>query len=82
MITPPMEAERQRAQAIEVRLTAIETRLDTFATKADLANLRADMKGDIARLETRLIKWMVGVLIASIAVASSIAVVAERLFGN
>ena len=52
--------------SVEERLGRIETRLDGFATKEDLANL-----------ETRLIKWMVGLMVA----ASSIAVLVERLTG-
>lgn len=42
--------------------------LQHYATKADLANL-----------ETRLIKWMVGQLVAAIMIASSIAVLIQRL---
>ena len=38
-----------------------------YATKADLANL-----------ETRLIKWMIGQMIAAIVAASSIAVLIQR----
>jgi hypothetical protein len=56
--------------SVEERLVRIETRLDGFATKEDLANL-----------ETRLIKWMVGLMVGSIVAASSIAVLVERLTG-
>ena len=56
--------------SVEERLGRIETRLDGFATKEDLANL-----------ETRLIKWMVGLMVGSIVAASSIAVLVERLTG-
>ena len=42
--------------------------LPTLATKADLAEM-----------ETRLIKWMVGLMVAAIAAASTIALVVQRL---
>ena len=59
-----------------------------MATKADLAELRAELKSDIvgletsiARLEVQLVGWMVGVVVASAAVASSIALFVQRLMG-
>ena len=33
-----------------------------LATKADLIAVKSELKSDIANLETRLIKWMVGSL--------------------
>ena len=36
-------------------------------------------KEDLAQVETRLIKWMVGLMVGSVAVASSIAILVERL---
>ncbi len=36
-------------------------------------------KKDVAELETRLIKWMVGQMIAAIVAASSIALLIQRL---
>ena len=42
--------------------------LQHYATKADLAEMKAE-----------LIKWMVGLMVASIAAASTIAFVAQRL---
>lgn len=52
----------------EERLAGIEAIIPTLATKADLAEL-----------ETRLIKWMVGLMVASVAAASTIALVVQRL---
>ena len=38
------------------------SRLEQLATKADLIAVKSELKSDIANLETRLIKWMVGSL--------------------
>ncbi len=43
---------------------------DHYATKADLA-----------QLETRLTKWMIGLMAGSIAIASTIALLVQRLAG-
>lgn len=59
-----------RFSALEARMEAQEARMDSVATKTDLAEL-----------ETRLVKWLVGVLIGSTAAASSIAVLVQTLVG-
>ena len=51
--------------------------LEHYATKADLADLKADLNA----METRLIKWMLGIMVGSIAVASTIALLIQRLIG-
>ncbi len=38
-------------------------------------------KADLAQLETKLVKWMVGLMLTSMIGASSIAYAAVRLFG-
>jgi hypothetical protein len=38
---------------------------ETLATKDDLNMATADLKGEIANLELRLLKWMVGIGVAS-----------------
>ena len=45
--------------------------LQHYATKADLAEMKAE-----------LIKWMVGLMVASIAAATTFAFAVERLVGN
>ena len=55
---------------VEQRVSYIEGRLDSLATKADLSEL-----------ETRLSKWMIGMMIGSVAVGSSIALLVQRLLG-
>jgi hypothetical protein len=55
-------------------------RLDRhYATRVDLESVKGDLKTDIAKLETRLIKWMVGMLVAAIAAASTVALLIHRL---
>ena len=60
----------ERLTRIETRLVGFEDRLGIYATKADLAEL-----------ETRLIKWMIGLMVGAIVAASSIAVLTQRLTG-
>ncbi len=59
MVTAPLTREDLRE---ELALFRDEIRTH-YATKADLSDL-----------ETRLIKWMIGLMVGSIAVATSIAV--------
>ena len=56
------------AMSKEERLVRLETRQETLATKEDIANL-----------EARLIKWMVGLMLGSIVAATAIATLIERL---
>ena len=46
-----------------------------YATKEDVANLRADM----AEMETRLIKWIVGSVLAATGIAVAASVLVQRL---
>ena len=50
---------------LEQRVSYIEGRLDSLATKADLAK-------SIGDLETRLIKWMVGVQLGGIVAMAAV----------
>ena len=61
--------------ALEERVSYIEGAHEHLATKADVAAVRTEItavKTDIAKLETRLIKWIIGLMVASIAVASTV----------
>ena len=56
---------------IDVRLTKIEATLPYLATKADLTDLRTDMmteisgvRVDMAKMESKLIKWFVCSVVA------------------
>ena len=52
----------------EERLSRLEGGYEHLATKADLANLKAD-----------LLKWMVGMMISSVALAVTVAIFIQRL---
>ena len=65
------------ARSVDERLTRIETRLDRFDGR--FANFAT--KADLAELETRLTKWMVGLMVGATVAASSIAVLTQRLTG-
>ena len=52
----------------EERLARLETRQENAATKEDLANL-----------ETRLIKWMVSLMVGAIVAATAFATLIERI---
>jgi hypothetical protein len=70
--------------ALEERVSYLEGAHEHLATKADIAAVKTDIatvKTDIAKLETRLIKWMIGLMVASIAVASTVALFIQRLIG-
>lgn len=53
-----------------VTRTELREELRHYATKADLANL-----------ETRLIKWMVGLMVSAVVAASAVAVVVQNIIG-
>ncbi len=59
--------------SIEERVSRLEGGYEHLATKADVAGLKSEIKSDIARLESRLLRWMVGMLLTSIVAASSVA---------
>ena len=65
------------ARSVDERLTRIETRLDGF----DGRFAKFATKADLAELETRLTKWMVGLMVGATVAASSIAVLTQRLTG-
>lgn len=55
---------------LEERVTSLETELRHLASKEDLA-----------KLETRLIKWMIGAVATSTLLASAIVATIDRLIG-
>ena len=57
----------QAAESVEYQLGRIEGRIDSFATKEDLAHL-----------EARLTRWMVGMMLSSAGIATSAALVIAR----
>jgi len=59
----------------DARYITYEQARDVFATKADLADLRVELH----QMENRIIKWMVGLMLGSVAIAVSVAVLIQRL---
>ena len=66
--------KRMAATTVEERTAAIETIIPTLATKEDVAQLEscldarlAQLEVSMAQLESRIIRWMVGIQIATIA---------------
>ena len=53
----------------------LQNELRNYATKEDVANLRVDM----SQMETRLVKWMVGAVLAGTGIAATITLVIQRL---
>ena len=66
-----MKSENGRMATSEKRFITYEEARDIFATKADLAEM-----------ETRLVKWMVGMMLGGMATAATVALVVERLLGS
>ena len=66
---------------LEERLSRLEGGYEHVATKADLADLKADLKSDIAHMESRLLRWMIGMMLTSTAVAVSIATLIQGFYG-
>ena len=70
--------------SIEERLVRLETGQEHLATKADIARLESRQeqmatKEDLAQLETRLVKWIVGAMIAGAGVAIALATLIDRI---
>ncbi len=53
-------------------------KIDSLATKEDVANLRVE----ISQMETRLIKWMVGAVLAGMALAASLTIALQNLLAG
>ena len=62
----------------QITMDELRSELRHYATKADLAEVRTDL----AQLESRLIKWMVGAMLGGMAAASTLTIGLQRLFGS
>lgn len=56
---------------LQITMDELRSELRHYATKADLA-----------QLESRLIKWMVGVMLGGMATAATLTIGLQRLFGS
>ena len=63
--------------ALEERVSRLEGGFEHLATKADVAELRVDLHA----LETRLMRWMVGAILGSVAAATAVTGVIVTLVG-
>ena len=57
--------------------SGLREELRHYASKADLSQLEVRL----AQMETRLTRWMVGMMLGSIVAASSAALVIQRILG-
>ena len=62
---------------LEERVSRLEGGFEHLATKADVAELRVDLHA----LETRLMRWMVGAILGSVAAATAVTGVIVTLVG-
>lgn len=53
-----------------------------FATKQDLARLEGDMQRGFSDLESRLIRWMVGIFVGSVTVVGGLLTVLITVVGS
>lgn len=73
---------------LEERISRLEGGYEHLPTKADLADFRSDLKTDIALLQSelgklgsRLLRWMIAMVLTSIVVASSVATLIQGFVG-
>ncbi len=69
----------------EQRVGQLEGAYEHLATKSDVADLRAEMyqlRADMTNLESRLIRWMVTIMIGGMATAAGFALAVDRLVGS
>ena len=62
-------------EIMDNRIVRLETLIEQMATKEDIANL----KTEIVKLESRIFKWGVGLVVSNIGVAIAISFTAQKL---
>ena len=67
-----------RMVTLDERVSHLKGKIDSLATKEDVANLRVEM----SQMETRLIKWMVGTVLAGMALATSLTIALQNLLSG
>lgn len=66
---------------------SLEVDITQFVIRSELERLRQELKDhyatkeDLAKLETRLVKWMVGMMLGSAGLATTLALFILRLIG-
>ena len=78
------ELREELAYALRDYVTKTDLReeLRYYATKADLAELETRMVERMAAMESRLVRWMIGMMFGSILAAAAIASVVALLLGS
>jgi len=70
-------ATKEDISAVRTEMTTMRTEMATMrtemATKEDISALRAEMTADMATMEVRLIRWMVGMILPQYALLTVIA---------
>ncbi len=77
---------------LDQRVSRLEGAYEHLATKADIAELKGDIarvesrlesriEAEIGKLESRLLPWMIGMVLTSIVVASSVATLIQGFVG-
>ena len=88
-----METLDQRVSHIEGKIDSLATKEDVANLRADMAHQLSNHRADVAQqlanqraeskeMETRLIKWMVGTVLAGIAVATSLAISLQNVIAG
>ena len=67
--------------SLEERVSRLEGAGEHMATKADVADAKAELKADIARSKVDTIKWVFGIVFGAAALATSAALLFQRIFG-
>ena len=68
-----------KADIANLRAYVADVRADMKAEMGDLRGAIGDLRGAIGDLKAEIIKWMVGMMVGTIAAASSIALLVQRL---
>ena len=67
---PPIITEER--PSTEERVSRIEGEQRHLATKADVAELRAEILSEMARMETRNVRWLIAIITVAVAVITII----------
>ena len=88
MTTTTYDDHEERIRNVEISVATIQAVIPTLATKEDLERLRGEfttgmeaLRADMYRMEARLIRWMVGAVVASNVAIGSIVFAISRYLG-
>lgn len=61
------------------RVSYVEGKLDSLATKEDLAIVKSDLMAEFSKIEPRIIKWMLSMVLSSVTIATTLAIFIQHL---